>query len=235
MRGEHLDDLAGDQRGVAVEADQPLGAALQARALNGDVHPLLGGQAGQGRANRIAVIADSNKQLKAVKRGCRQPANAVNVRVVVGQLPSHRGHVAGVEVAAQHHDHVGGARAGGRLLLARGDRHVLGVDAQRVAQPLLHGLQAGGVDANVCGQGEAPGEDGLFNVDKLNVVGAQHAEERRGHSRPVGTRGGHDGEGGAGLRVFILNIHGVHYRTQGPTRAKARLNAKRRLPIIASG
>ena len=49
VRGEHLDDLALDQRGVDVEHDQPLGPPRQAVVLDGDVDALGDGDAGQDR------------------------------------------------------------------------------------------------------------------------------------------------------------------------------------------
>ena len=70
----------------------------------------------------------------------------------------------------------------------------LAVALEGVGEPLPHALEAVGLDADVGGEREVAAELGLLDVEKLDAVGGEHAEECGGHARPVAPgEGDHDG------------------------------------------
>ena len=92
MLGQHLDDLALDQRGVDVHDDQPHAAALQVGGLDGDVDALRGGLRRQGGAQGVGVDA-GDVQVDRGDRVAGHPLDAVDVGAAVGDPPGHRGHL----------------------------------------------------------------------------------------------------------------------------------------------
>ena len=101
VRGEHLDDLALDQRGVDVHHDQPHAAAEQVRGLDGDVDALAGGLLDQRRPQPVGVGA-GDVQVDRGDRVARHPLDPVDVGARVGDPAGDRGHRRRLERGADH-------------------------------------------------------------------------------------------------------------------------------------
>ena len=76
--GEHLDHLAGDQGGVDVEDDQPLGPAVETRPLDGDVDAGSGADLDHRRPQRL-VVGRRDRQFQAGDRVVGDPLDRLDV------------------------------------------------------------------------------------------------------------------------------------------------------------
>ena len=90
LLGQHLDDLTLDEGRVDVHDDQPLGAAVQAGRLDGDVDRLRGCFLCQ-RGAQLARVRSGDLELDAGDRIAREPHDAVDVRAELGDPAGQRG------------------------------------------------------------------------------------------------------------------------------------------------
>ena len=183
--GQHLDDLALDQRRIDVEHDEPLGAPVQAVVLDRDVDLLLGGHPGQ-RGLQLAVGSRRHRdpQLQAGDRIVGDAADEVDVDAQRGHLAGHRAECRGGDRPAQHHDGVGRRFPDDRHVVAALDRDV---EAHPVDRGFDVVAQRGAVgDIRRTGhqhtQRQPAPDHHLFDVEQLDSVPGQHLEQRRRHT-----------------------------------------------------
>ena len=81
LRGQQVDHLGRDQRGVHVHHDQAHRPAVQPAALDRHVDALLGRLPGQGHPQRVRIGA-GHVEVDAGHRPVREPVDAVDVRAV---------------------------------------------------------------------------------------------------------------------------------------------------------
>ena len=103
MGGEHLDDLALDQRRVDVHHDQAHAATQQVGGLDGDVDALVGRLPGQDVAQLLGVDP-RDVQVDRRDRVARHPLDAVDVGAGVGDPAGDGGHRRGLQRRAEHGD-----------------------------------------------------------------------------------------------------------------------------------
>ncbi len=181
--GEHLDDLALDQRRVHVEHDQAHPAPHQVGRLDGDVDALDGGLGGEQGAEPLGVGA-GDVQVDRRDGVAGHPLDAVDVGAAVGDPTGDRGHVAGPERRTDDGDV--GATLAAHLVVAHAaidvDGHVEGGAGR------LHGgpepLPVTGRRDQDAQDQPAPEHD-LLDVEHLDAGVGERLEDRRRHARPV--------------------------------------------------
>ena len=191
--GQHLDDLALDQRRIDVEDDEPLGAPFQAVGLECHVDALVAGHPCQ-RGLQLATGSRRHRdpQLQAGDRIVGDAADQVDVDAQSGRLAGHRAECPRGDRPAQHHDGVGRRFPDDRHVVAALDRDV---EAHRVDGGFDVVAQRGAVrDFRRAGhqhtQGEPAPDHHLFDVEQLDSVPGQHLEQRRRHTWLIHTGDG---------------------------------------------
>ena len=199
--GQQLDDLGLDEGGVDVHDHQPLGPAVEAGGLDGDVEIADGGLGHQLPPEPGRIVGARQVELQAGDGIARQPGDAVDVGAAAGDAGGDGGHGRRPERMAEdgHVQLPAGLRgvfvsAGGHLDVhaeVLGDFGQLGPDLGLVVP-----------DADQHAEHQPAADDDLLHVDDLDVGSGQGPEQRRGHAGPVPPGDG-DEEGPVGGHVTV--------------------------------
>ena len=224
VRGDHLDDLALDQRGVDVHHDEPHAAAQQVGGLDRDVDALPGGLGGQLRAQRVGSRA-RDVQVQRGDRVARHPLDAVDVGAGIGDATGHRGHRGSGERGAEHGDVRASVRglagvAAPRLHL-QGHRQLVRGRLEVLAQALD---VVGGRHQQA--EDEATPQHDLLQVHDLDPRPAQGREDRRGDAGALAA-GQRDQQGVGSVGPVRGAVRGAHRGTRLSVAAPALTRAAR--------
>jgi hypothetical protein len=205
--GDHLDDLALDQRGVDVHDHEALGVPQDAVLLHRDVDPLLVGDRGQVGLQLVGVGA-GDLHADRGHRVARHADDAVDVAAVVLDALRQRGHGGRTQRGTQHHDlraaHAAGAVVAHTVL--DGDLEPE-VPADAAHDPLESAEVVGKGDEGA--EDEPAAHDELLDIDDLDAGRGELAEQPCRDTALVGTREGHqDGRIGE-----VHGGHGLGHRT----------------------
>ncbi len=188
--GQHLDDLALDQRRVDVEDDEPLGPSRQAVVLQRDVDTLVDGDPRQ-RGLQLAVDAAGrhrDPQLQSGHRVVGDAADEVDVDAERGHLTGHHAERLGGDRPAEHDDGVGGRLAASPACSSLRSIVTSSPTPWMAALDLVAQLATAGHLGRARyqhAQRQPAADDDLFDVEQLHLVPRKHFEQRRGHARLI--------------------------------------------------
>ena len=184
--GQHLDDLALDQRRVDVEHDEPLGPSRQAVVLQRDVDALFDRDP-RHRRLQLAVGRPrwhGDAQLQPGDGIVRDAADEVDVDSERGNLPGHDAERLRRDGPPQHHDRVGGrlSQDGQVVAALDGDIEPDGLDGLQHVVPQLVSTGHVGRTDDQDAQGQPTPDHDLFDVEQFDLVTRQHFEQCRCHA-----------------------------------------------------
>ncbi|SKX78106.1 Uncharacterised protein [Mycobacteroides abscessus subsp. abscessus] len=188
MCGEHLDDLALDERRVDIEDDKPLGASCESASLDRDVDTVLGRNARQtlakvGVGSDAVAPADADHQFEAGHRIVGNTPDRIDVAALACEFGRDRSEGSGGHRTSEQDHRVSRRTVPGRRA-ADLDDHIHADRAHRLLDDVLN-LFGVGVDRDHDPERQAVVDDHLLDIEQTHLLRRERSHEDRGDARLV--------------------------------------------------